>query len=70
MWVAPVVSEQAWRGEAETPMGTRGASWSASCRESECQEEWEWECWGVTVLARPEPGGLEEAAAAGGSGLE
>lgn len=49
-------------------MGTRGASWNVSCRESECQEEWE--CWEATVLARPEPGGLEEAAAVGGSGLE
>lgn len=65
-WVGAVALELAWRDEGETRSGRKTAGWRVGHREAECQEGWE--CWVGRVLTPPEPGGLEEAAGAGGSG--
>lgn len=65
-WVGAVAWEPAWRGEGETQSGKKTAGWSAIHHEVECQEGWEY--WGGRAPTPLGPGGLEEAAEAGGSG--
>lgn len=65
-WVGAVAWEPAWRGEGETQSGRKTEVGSAIHHEAECQEGWE--CLVERAPTRPGPGGLEEAAGAGGSG--
>lgn len=67
-WVGAVAWELAWWGEGETQSGGETAGGSAIHHGAECREAWEWWAERAAPMTRSGPGGLEEAAGAGGSG--